>query len=184
MRDAWRSVGDSLLDEASRIRQSISGNTPESLSQAEARFAIASAQARAGDVEAAKLLPGLAQAMLTIGEQQSVSLSDLQSLRNRTAGSLEMVANMIGATYGVSAAKAITGLAPAAVSNYAPAPLQASSFQAQQATQSDMVSELELLRKELIDLRKQIDVSNANTERAARALEGDQSSPILVEIAP
>lgn len=179
--DAWKSAANSVLDEVARIRNQVSGDSPTSFSQAQAKFAITLAQASAGDLDAFKMLPQLSQSMLSIGEQQAVSFADLQSLRTRTAASLEALANRLGFTASTSS---FTGGAASAATAYTPAPLQASTFSAQaQSTQDDLLAEIKLLREQVVELRKQVDVSNTNTGRAAEALEGNQSVPILVEMA-
>ncbi|MDI4633287.1 phage tail length tape measure family protein [Pelomonas sp. V22] len=180
---AWKSAADSVLDEVARIRGQIAGDSSESLAQAQTRLAITQAQAKAGDLNAFKLLPGLSQAMLSIAEQQSVSFADLQSLRARTAAGLEGTANLLASQYGVAKAVAITGVTPTTAAQTAIQPASFTPTPATSGTES-MVEELKSLREQLIELRKQIDVSNNNTGRAAEALEGNQSVPILVEIAP
>lgn len=177
--DAWTSAGKTLLEEVDRIRNQISGDSSTSFAQAQSKFAITLAQAQAGSLDATKLLPGLSQSLLSIAEQQSVSFADLQSLRARTAASLEALAG----TLGLTPSSSLNSASPSAVS-YTATPLQPSTFTAQaQGAQDDLLTELKGLREEVIALRKQVDVSNSNTGRAAEALEGNQSVPILVEMA-
>lgn len=177
--DAWKSAANSVLDEVARIRNQVAGDSSASFAQSQAKFAITLAQAGAGDIEAFKLLPQLSQAMLSIGEQQAVSFTDLQSLRTRTAASLESLANRLGFSLPAGSSSGA-----AAASSYTPAPLQPSTFTAQaQSTQDDLLAQVKSLTDEVIQLRKQVDQSNVYASRSAEALEGNQSVPILVEIA-
>lgn len=108
-RQAWQSVTDSLIDEAKRIRGLINGGSSLSFANAQAQFAITSAQARAGDQEAAKLLPGLSQTLLTLAEAQATSLFELQRIRAQTAASLEGTAGALSGLFGLSIPRLATG---------------------------------------------------------------------------
>ena len=114
LKQAWQSVTDSIFGEVQRIRELIGGTSAQSFAEAQARFTITSAQARAGDQEAAKLLPGLAQTMLTLAESQATSLFELQRIRAQAAGSLEGTGNILASRYGLSLPKFATG------TNYVP----------------------------------------------------------------
>jgi hypothetical protein len=86
---AWQSVTDSLFAEVKRIRGLMGGNSAQSYSGAQSAFSIATAQARAGDQEAAKLLPQLSQTLLSMAEQNASTAQDLAYVRAMTANSLE-----------------------------------------------------------------------------------------------
>lgn len=109
IRNAWQSVTDSIFDEVKRIRGLISGDSSQSFVNAQAQFAITSAQARAGDQEAAKLLPGLSQTLLTLAEAQATSLFELQRIRAQTAASLEGTAGTLSGLFGLAIPKLATG---------------------------------------------------------------------------
>jgi phage-related minor tail protein len=102
LRNAWQSVTDSILDQVAAIRRQVAGGGAESLAEAQARFSIVSAQARAGDQDAARQLPQLAQALLAIGEAQADSALELARLRALTAASLEATAGQIGRRFGLT----------------------------------------------------------------------------------
>lgn len=68
----------------------------------QAQFSIATAQARAGDQEAAKLLPSLSQTLLTLAEANATTLSELQLIRDLTANSLSGTATGIAGRYGIA----------------------------------------------------------------------------------
>ena len=86
LRDAWASVGAAIADEIKRIL-GIAGD-PQNLASAQAQFAVSTAQARAGDQDAAKLLPGLSRALLDLAQASAASATDMAIIRGRTAASL------------------------------------------------------------------------------------------------
>jgi cell division protein FtsB len=86
--DAWKSVTDSLLSETDRIRGVINSDGAQGWAATQSQFAITAAQARAGDLDAAKLLPQLSQSMLTLAEQNAGSAFELRQLREMTLASL------------------------------------------------------------------------------------------------
>ena len=100
-KNAWQSVADSIFDEVARIRGLIGGGSASSFAASQSAFAIAAAQARAGDQEAAKLLPGLSQAMLTLAEAQATSLLELQRIRAQAAATLSGVGGSIASQHGL-----------------------------------------------------------------------------------
>lgn len=114
LKQAWQSVTDSIFDEVQRIRDLIGGNTADNFAQVQARFAITTAQARAGDQDAAKLLPSLAQTMLSLAESQATSLFELQRIRAQAAGSLESTGNTLAGRFGLTLPKFAAG------TNYVP----------------------------------------------------------------
>jgi hypothetical protein len=65
------------------------------LADLQARFAIASAQARAGDQAAIDALPKLSQALLEAAEKQATSALDLSTLQARTLASLEATLTIV-----------------------------------------------------------------------------------------
>jgi hypothetical protein len=113
-RSAWQSITDTLFEEAARIRGLLTGGGAESLASAQSRFAITTAQARAGDQEAAKLLPGLSQTLLQLAEEGAASLLDLQRIRAQVAGSLEQTGLGLTGRFGLTVPKFEVG------TNYVP----------------------------------------------------------------
>lgn len=113
LRQAWQSVSDSIFDEVRRIR-GLTGPSPLSLANAQSQFAITTAQARAGDQEAAKLLPGLSQTLLQLAEANATSLLDLQLIRAQIAASLEQTGAGLVSRFGLSLPKFDVG------TNYVP----------------------------------------------------------------
>lgn len=156
VRDSWRQAAGSIIDEVKRIRGLLGQDAGQSLAGAQSAFAIASAQARAGDQEAAKALPGLSQTMLQLAEAQATSLLELQRIRAQAAASLEQTASVLGTAYGFNLPKLATG------TNYVPRDMVAMLHQGeavvpaafnpaaggQGAGSAEMVSELKALRED------------------------------------
>jgi FtsZ-binding cell division protein ZapB len=86
--NAWKGVSDSIAEEIKRIRGLV--DAPQTYAQAQAAFAIATAQARAGDLDVAKTLPGLSQALLELVGDNSASAFDVRVAQAKTANSLEL----------------------------------------------------------------------------------------------
>ena len=109
-RSAWQSVSDTLFDEVARIRGLISsGPGGLTLAGAQAQFAITTAQARAGDQEAAKLLPGLSQTLLELATANAGSLLELNRIRAAIAASLEQTGSGLAGRFGLTVPKLSTG---------------------------------------------------------------------------
>ena len=97
LRDAWKGITKDLLTEVDRIRGIMASNSQDGLSALQARFAIATAQARAGDQEAAKLLTGYSSQLLSSAADQAGSRSELLALQSQVADSLQNTAVILGA---------------------------------------------------------------------------------------
>ena len=100
VRDAMKSIADSLLNEAARIRGDLQLASNQSYATAQARFTVTAAQAKAGDTEAAKLLPELARTLTELASTNATSANELRNVRATTAGTLEDVASKLGAQFG------------------------------------------------------------------------------------
>lgn len=114
LRQAWQSVTDGIYGEVKRIRGLTGGSAQQSLAGAQSQFAITTAQARAGDQEAAKLLPGLSQTLLQLAEANATNLVDLQRIRAQIAASLEQTGASLVARFGLTLPKFAVG------TNYVP----------------------------------------------------------------
>lgn len=88
LRQAWSSVGDGIADEVKRIRglDTVGGGGFAALL---GQFNAATASARGGDIDAAKSLPGLSQALLKAAAEQATSRQELARIQAQTAASLE-----------------------------------------------------------------------------------------------
>ncbi|MFZ3286534.1 MAG: tape measure protein [Telluria sp.] len=101
LKSAWQGITTSIFDEVARIRGLLSGSDT-SLSSAQTKFAIATAQARSGDQEAARLLPQLSQAMLQIADATAITALDLRRIQAQTAASLSQTGMGLTSQYGLS----------------------------------------------------------------------------------
>lgn len=95
--DAWSSVGDSIDAEIKRIRGISDGSGGTSFAMAMSEFNAATSAARGGDQDAAKLLPGLSQALLKVAGDNATSRQELDRVQAQTAASLEQTSAVIAA---------------------------------------------------------------------------------------
>ena len=97
----WQSAADSIFKEVERIRGLMTGTGQQALDIAQMKFDQATALARAGDIDAAKALPQLSQALLTAAESTTSTLLDLRRIQGATQSSLETTGLGAVATYGL-----------------------------------------------------------------------------------
>lgn len=186
--DAWQSVTDSIFDEVARIRGLLGGDSAASMAQAQARFTITSAQARAGDRDAAKLLPQLSQTLLTLAEANAASLVELRRIQGQTAASLSLTGNTLTSRYGLALPSFAVG------TDYVPYDMTARIHEGEAIVpraynpaaggvgSAEMVAELRAVRKELVTLRRQVDETNAQGRRTADAVNGRPENTMQVEV--
>ncbi len=165
--EAWTSVGDSIMDEVKRIRGLTDTGAAGGFVALMGQFNAATAAARGGDQDAAKSLPALSQALLTVAADQATSRQELARVQAQTAASLE-------ATYGV--VNALTKGGSASGSNaQAVADAAASQPAAATAKTGETASAIEDLRAELAQLRSDTNAAQAaivtNTGRVAKKLD-------------
>ncbi|MDP3669568.1 MAG: hypothetical protein Q8R69_07760 [Telluria sp.] len=197
LKSAWGSVTDTIFDEVARIRGLMSGGGAESLTVAQTKFAIATAQARAGDMDVTKMLPQLSQTMLQLAETNAVTAFDLRLIRAQTASSLQMTAGFLSKQFGLAVPSydvgtdfvPRTGLAlihegekitPAAYNNPYTPPRESGAA---------LLAEVRLLRAEVAELRR----TNSNENYAIAKSAGETASvleaavngevPMLVKVA-
>ncbi|OYY14213.1 MAG: hypothetical protein B7Y62_11500 [Sphingomonadales bacterium 35-56-22] len=174
LRNAWAQITDGLIAEIKRIR-GVMSDTPTNYAAALAAFNNASMLARTGDQEAAKALPGLSQALLSVAANTARSAEDLRRLQGLTAASLEQTLAIINQA---------SGTEPAAATSAATTPSWWDQFTANQVGtpsipandgQSAMIDELKALRQEVSDLRGEQRIAAATiasgTSKTARILE-------------
>jgi hypothetical protein len=169
-RKAWSSVGDSLMDEVRRIRGLSTAQGPASFAGIMGQFNAATAAARAGDMDAAKLLPGLSKSLLDVAGDAATSRQELDRVQAEAAASLE-------ATYAAVAGFGASDATADSAARTAEAMAQAASAATSTASAtSSMVSELRALREEVAGMRQDNNSGHAttagNTGRSARVLEG------------
>ncbi len=176
LRSVWAAITDGLIAEIERIR-GVMGTKAGSYAEALAKFNNASMLARGGDLEAAKALPGLSQALLSQAAETARSAEDLARLQGLTAASLEQ-------TLAIIARAAGTGVDAETTATVSSAPGWWDQFAANQmgtATipanddQSALLDELRALRQEVADLRGEQRIASATiasgTSKTARILE-------------
>lgn len=99
---AIQDLTDALVDEVKRIRGLVEESNPAGITfaSAQAKFAIATAAARAGDKSAADELPELSRKMLDLAESNVRTAAELRYLQATTAASLQATAEALVAKYG------------------------------------------------------------------------------------
>jgi hypothetical protein len=87
--DAWKSVGDSIMDEIKRIRGLSDTTGATSFASLLGQFNTATTAARGGNQDAAKSLPQLSQSLLTAAANAATSRQELDRIQAQTAASLQ-----------------------------------------------------------------------------------------------
>lgn len=100
LRDGWQRVADSIWDTMRRLRGDILG-PEQTFARAQSEFAIATAQARAGNQDAAGQLPTLAQAVVELGKSQASTAVEQALLTARTLASLDRTVKGLAQTFGL-----------------------------------------------------------------------------------
>lgn len=89
VRRAWQSAADGIVGTMRKLRGDLLGDSPQGIAALQADFAIATAAARAGDIEAAKRLPELASAVTRLGVEVADSRLAADRLVAGTYNSLD-----------------------------------------------------------------------------------------------
>jgi len=156
LKDAWQSVTNTIFEEVRRIRGLLGQNTA---GNAQTAFDAATAKARAGDQDAAKLLPALSQALLTIAESTATTAEELARARGRVAGSLETTGNMLTSQF---------GLTPQSGAQTQPLIVQQSI---RSPANDPLIGEIRMLRKEVVGLRAETQAVAGHTAGTKRLLD-------------
>lgn len=178
---AWEGVGETIADEVKRLRGEIVGDTPQSLAEAQSRFAIATAQARAGDQNAAASLPALSKALEDIAKKDAASSLELWRIQTATAASLEMTAKMLASKFGFTLPSFAVG------TNYVPQDMVAQIHKGEAIVpaafnpmlggvshnggNAELVAEVRALRQQVAELQATADKTERNTKRASDDLD-------------
>lgn len=166
LRDAWKSVGDTIMDEVRRIRGLSDATGDGSFASLQGQFNALTLSARNGDVEAGNSLPGLSQALLAAAANAATSRQELDRIRAQTAASLEKTSGLISALTNGSAASESVMLSRAATVASVSAPASQSSTSADSG-----VSELRGLRQDVATLRLALEGIKLDTGKTARVLD-------------
>uniref|UniRef100_UPI0025F54284 hypothetical protein n=1 Tax=uncultured Sphingomonas sp. TaxID=158754 RepID=UPI0025F54284 len=171
LRKAWSSVGDSIMDEVRRIRGLTDAGGGNSFASLMGQFNAANAKARAGDMEAAKSLPQLSQALLSAATDAATSRQELARVQAQTAAALE-------ATYGVVGALATNK--PESKADQIASAVDGRAMAPGSAANDDRAAEQGALRGEIAQLRADMAAGTAaiaaNTGRIARHLDNVTAS--------
>jgi hypothetical protein len=163
---AWSSVGDSINDEIKRIR-GLDASGGNSFAVLQGQFNAATTAARGGDMDAAKLLPSLSQALLKTAGDVATSQQELDRVEKATAASLEATSAVIAALAKGNPLTSGGTVAAAAMAAQAAAPTT--------TTTSNGNGDVQRLIDEVAALRRDNNNGQAtiagNTGRAARVLE-------------
>ena len=154
LRDAWKSVGDTIMDEVKRIRGLTGVSENGGFASLMGQFNAASTAARGGDQNAAKSLPGISQALLKAAADAATSRQELDRVQAQTAASLEATFAAIQNFAGASATTQAAQMAAAATAQTATAP---------DAANDDMLTEIRALREELAGMRADNNSGHAAT---------------------
>jgi hypothetical protein len=92
---AWRALTDSIIEEIRRLRGEIVGDGAPGLAFAQSQFAIATAQARAGDRDAAGRLPELSRQVQDLLRLNSGTLSEFMQGQSTLLASLTETAQFL-----------------------------------------------------------------------------------------
>lgn len=184
IKSAWQSITDSIYGEVARIRGLMSGTGAAGYAQAQAQFAVATIQARAGDQSAAKLLPGLSQSVTALAAENAASSADLQFELGRIAASLNATAGAASGQYGLVVPAGVS-TAPALV--YQGEALVAQAFRSPQSSSgsggnADVVAELRDLKSKLDAVQTQLDAALIQLRRTADATNGQPENTPQVEV--
>lgn len=179
VRDAWRDMGDTLTDEIRRIKGEIVGDTSGGLAYTQAQFAIATAQARAGNMDAAAMLPELSRALIELAKNSAGSLSDLRVMQGSTASSLIETRRILSQQYGFDVPAyanggnhpggwALVGEQGPELVNMPSATVYTNANSKSMLDNTALVAEVRALRAEVVSLRESassIDRSTKNFDR-------------------
>lgn len=156
--DEWSKLVDSMLNEMKRLRGELLGGTSdEGAAYYEAMFAIKTAQARAGDQEAAGELPAIIRALEAITKANAGTQSDAFLKQAEWLASLTETREYLAAKYGVDIGNQRTADAAAATSGRVIQTTGSAAFSGALQSSSDnpaVLTELRALRSEVEYLRK------------------------------
>jgi len=165
IKSAWQSVTDAIFSEVARIRGLMGATT---IGNAQSAFAIATAQARAGDQNAAKLLPGLSQAVLDIEQATAINSRDLARARAGVASSLEQTGAMLTSQYGLQLPSYAVG------TSSVPYDMVAQIHKGERITPAadndGLLAEMRALRQEVAGLRASSDKTADATSKTTNIL--------------
>ncbi|PZQ21242.1 MAG: hypothetical protein DI569_12500 [Sphingopyxis macrogoltabida] len=164
LKDAWSSVGDSIMDEVNRIRGITDGSGTGSFATLQGQFNAAVAAAKGGDQDAAGTLPSLSQALIQAAELAATSRQELDRVKAQTAASLESVYASVLALAGGTSSTGVAAGTGAPTGTILEAAATAAQASATSSDSDSVIAELKALREEVAQMR-----SDNNSGHAATA---------------
>ena len=170
---AWQSVTDTIFSEVSRIQGLLSVSSATSMAAAQSDFTIATAQARSGDQNAAKLLPGLSQSLLAIAASDSSTALDLARIQGQTAGSLATTGSILSTDYGLTLPSFAVG------TDFVPRDMVAQIHRGEKITpaefnksdpNAELVAEIKALRADVANLRNSSEITASSSKKTSELL--------------
>ena len=165
LKDAWTSVGDSIMDEVNRIRGISDAGGGGNFASLMGQFNAATTAARAGDQVAASSLPGLSQKLLQAAELAATSRQELDRIQAQTAASLAETYAAIMAAGGSgnssTGAAAGAGAPTGTILSNAAAAVQLSATGP--SANDNLAQEIKSLREEVAQLRSDNNAGHAAT---------------------
>lgn len=165
LQDAWAGVGATIMDEVRRIRGLTNEGTSGNFMTLQGEFNAALERSRAGDIDVAKTLPALSQAMLAAAANVATSRQELDRVRSQTAAQLESLATASSHEKAFWAAATAASLAPTGGAGAAAS--------AATAEASSLRDEVAAMRSELRSLLTDV---KANTGTTAKVLDRAQGA--------
>lgn len=171
LRQAWKDVGTTIMDEVKRIRGLNNAAGGSNFAAMQGQFNAASESARLGNMDIAKTLPGLSQALLASAAENATSRQELARIQAQTAASLETTN---GALLRFSAANTDAALLAAS------ATAQESTSKEGETSTADLHTAIGELKAEIIQLRgitaSGLGATASAANRAATVLENVSSA--------
>jgi hypothetical protein len=155
--DAWKTVGDSIMDEVNRIRGLSDTTGATTYASLLSQFNAATAAARGGDQTAAGTLPQLSQSLLTAAQDAATSRQELDRIQAQVAASLEATYGLINGLSGGSAPATTSALLTNAANS------QSATVSANDNSSDSLTAKLDVLTAEIAQLRIDNNAGHAAT---------------------
>jgi hypothetical protein len=186
IKQAWQSASDSVLAEVQRLRGLVTQQGDQPVEALQAQFAVATAKARAGNLDAFNSLPSLEQAIVQLAQGNGTTSIDLRYLEAQLAASLATTAAMFGGKPPVVSSDATSPVTR--VRRLSSGDATVNTFTTNPAMQIADTTQLEqlvvTLTSKVEGLQTQLDDATAQLRRIGNAVNGNPEQPMLVEIAP